>query len=73
MHPDVYALLAENRIADLRREADRDRLAAKAGRDARPLTVGFADPPARSPRRHDPVLVGILETTCGPGQRLIER
>ena len=45
MHPDTYAFLAGERIADLRREADRRRLTSQAARSGR-ATILYRDPSA---------------------------
>ena len=45
MHPDTYAFLAGERIADLQRDADRRRLTSKAARGGR-ATILYREPSA---------------------------
>jgi len=45
MHPDTYVFLAGERIADLRRDADRRRLTSQAARVRRP-TILYREPSA---------------------------
>ena len=48
MHPDIYVLLAGERIADLRRDAERSRLTSQAARGGR-ATILYREPPAPVP------------------------
>lgn len=45
MHPDTFVFLAGERIADLRRDADRRRLTSPAARDGR-ATILYREPSA---------------------------
>ena len=45
MHPDTYVFLAGERIADLRRDADRRRLTSQAARGGR-ATTPYREPAA---------------------------
>lgn len=45
MHPDTYVFLVGERIADLRRDADRRRLTSPAARDGR-ATILYREPSA---------------------------
>lgn len=45
MHPDTYVFLAGERIADLRRDADRRRLIFRAARGGR-VTILYREPSA---------------------------
>lgn len=45
MHPDTYAFLAGERIADIQRDADRRRLASQAARGGR-ATILYRERPA---------------------------
>ena len=45
MHPDTYVFFAGERIAALRRDADRRRLTSRAARGGR-ATMLYRDPPA---------------------------
>lgn len=45
MHPDTYVFLAGERIADLRRDADRRRMTSQAARGGR-ATILYREPSA---------------------------
>ena len=47
MHPDTYVFLAGERIADLRRDADRGRLTSQAARGGRATSL-HREPPTRA-------------------------
>lgn len=47
MHPDTYAFLAGERIADIQRDADRRRLTSQVARDGR-ATIHHREPLLRT-------------------------